>query len=241
MAQADWSELTGSALVSGVVAKGVTAAYTVPNGGTLFTFALHAIASGSGVAGMSCALSGFAPITGSKKAGTISCAVSRYTSGTTCAPVFGLIKGTDPATAQGYLLALTSETSYRIGLYKGAPGSGGFTSTGANLLRVSTEAFTDVGASADTWKHLRLDVLVNPHSEVVLNVYENDLATNAVTAPVWVAIGGMSQYIDDSVGKNTGSLPHLDGFYAFFGMYTNNNVGDMSLFDHIEVARQLTP
>lgn len=241
MAQADWSDLTGAALGSGIVAKGVTSAYTVPSGGSNFTFALHAISGGSGVAGMYCDLSNFAPIAGSKKGGTISCAVTRYTSGTTCAPVFGLIKGTDPSSAEGYIVALTGETSYRVGLYKQAPASGGYTSTGSALLRKSTEAFTDVGASSDSWKHLRLDVLVNPHSEVVLNVYENDLSSNTVTSPSWAAIGGMSQYIDDSVGKNTGVLPYLQGFYAFFGMYVNSNVGDMVLFDHIEVARQTSP
>ena len=82
---------------------------------------------------------------------------------------------------------------------------------------------------------------MNPHGEVVLDVFENDLSVNAVTSPSWAAIDGMAQYIDDSLGILSGSTPYLTGFYAVFGHYTSNLAGSVSLFDHLEVFRQTAP
>ena len=241
MAEADWAEMTSPALDSGSVARGVTNAFTrvhADAGSTVFGF--HALTGDTGFAGLYVDLSNFNPIAGTKKGGSIRAALKRYSSGAGYAPMFGLMLGTDPNTSEGYMLGLTQATSYAVALKKGSPGNG-MDDSGSDLLRLASASDTAVGDSADVWKHLRLDVLVNPHGEVVLNVYENDAQTNGVTAPVWSAITGMDQYIDDSLGILSGSLPHLTGFYAFFGHYTEDLQGSVSLFDHIEVYRQTSP
>jgi len=240
MAEADWAELTGTNLDSGSVARGVTNAFTRPNGGGGFAFGYHSLGSDTGVAGYYVDLSNFNPVTGTKKGGSIRCAMKRYSAGVAYAPVMGFILGTDPTTSNGYLMGLSEASSYQIALRKGAPATG-MDATGSDILRASTSSFTTVGDAAAAWKHLRMDVLVNPHGEVVIDMMENDLDTNLVSAPVWAAIDGMDLYIDDALGILTGSLPHLTGFYAFFGHYTSNLAGAVSLFDQIEVHRQTAP
>jgi len=245
MSQADWKDLTGTALDTGSIRRGVSSAFVVPNGGSTFIYGLRALVSTTGAGGKYCDLADFKPIVGAKKGGSVSVAMKRLTSGITYAPFIGLLKGTDPATAIGYYLGLTQETSYKIGLFKGTPATG-LSASAANLLpgRSSTATYTDVGDTAAAWHHLRLDVLSNPHGEVVLNVYKNNLDAvtgNPVTAPVWEAIPGISQFIDDPLGFWSGSAPHEDGFYVVYGMYTNNGAGEACAFDHVVVQRQITP
>jgi len=242
VAQADWANLTGAALGTGVVAKGVSSAFTPPSGGGTFINALSSVASGQGFAGKYLNLANFNPIAGTKKGGSFSCALKKYSSGITFAPAFGLVKGTDPSSAVGYIVALTQEAGYKIGLFKGTLVAG-FSATAASsrLLRSSSTTFTKYGGAATDWFHLRLDVLVNPQGEVVLNVYENDLGAHTVAAPSWAAIAGMSTFIDDSAGILSGALPYLDGFYVVWGMYVSNEVGRVAMFDYMEASRQLTP
>jgi len=240
MAEADWAELTGTALGSGEVARGVSNAFTVPNGGTAFVFGFRSLTSATGFAGLYVDLANFKPIAGTNKGGSIRAAMKKYAGPASSAPLIGLVKGTDPATAEGYLLGLSEGSSYYELLNKGVPSSG-MDASGSSVLRTSTSSYTDTGDAASYWHHLRLDVLVNPHGEVVLNVYKNDLSAHAVTAPSWAAITGMGSYTDDSLGVLSGSLPFLDGFYAVFGHYTDNQSGAVSLFDHVEVLRQTAP
>ena len=239
MAQADWADLSGSALDSTDVPRGVTAALTVPPGGTAFTYGFRSEVSTIGFAGKYCALTNFSPITGSRKGGSIRCAIKRYASGANFAPMFGFIQGVDPTTSSGYMVGLSEADAYNIVLKKGVP-SGGLDASGSDIIRASTASWTAVGDGVTVWKHLRLDVLVNPHDEVVLNVYENDLTANDVDAPVWAAITGMDSFIDDANGILTGSLPYTGPFYPFFGMYTEG-VGVSVLYDHFEVLRQTAP
>jgi len=242
MAQADWTDFTSSALGSADVSRGVSSAFTlakVPDAGT-FCYAFRSNVSTSGVAGKYCNVLHFAPFTGSRKGGSMRCLMKRYSSGANYAPMIGVIKGTNPLTSEGYFLGLTAASSYQIALKKGAPASG-LSASDSTTLRSSNVAYTDVGDSAAVWFHLRLDVLVNPHGEVVLNVYQNDVQTNGLGAgEVWLPIDGMDQFIDDPAGVFSGSVPHLDGFYGFYGMYTTA-AGSTALFDHIEVWRQTAP
>lgn len=186
------------------------------------------------------ALANFQPFTGSRKAGSLSWPMKRFSSGIKFAPFFALLNDTDLSVAQGYMVALTQEASYKIGLFKGSPLSG-FSSSASHCLAKSSAAFDDVGDVAAAWKHLKLDVLVNPHGEAVLNVWENDLASNDVDSPSWAAIPGLSQFIDDSLGHFSGGVPVLDGFYGIKGMYTNGQSGDMVLFGRATVHRQTSP
>jgi len=240
MAKADWAALVNS-LGSGDVAKAVSSAFTPPSGGGTYVHELHEVGGGSatGLAGYYCALTGFNPITGTRKCGQMSCVLKRFSSNINYAPMFGFLAGNDPNSAVGYFVGLSAESSYHVCLKKGIPWAG-MLSTDSDVLRVATAVRSDTGATAD-WVHLRLSVLVEPHGEVRILVEENDLSSYIVTAPTWAAIPGMAEYIDDPAGVLSGSLPKLDGFYPFFGMHIAAASGATVLVDHIQISRQLTP
>jgi hypothetical protein len=84
--------------------------------------------------------------------------------------------------------------------------------------------------------HLRLDAIVNTNGDVVLNCYENNLALNPVTAPVWEAIPGISQFIDDQLGINSGSQPFTSGRGGFG--FATKDVTRRSYVDYVEIQRQ---
>ena len=243
MAEADWTNMVGTGLDTDDVPRGVSTAFLLahaPAGSYCYVY--RSATSTTGFAGKYLNLSNFAPID-SNKGASIRALVKRYSSNGDFAPIFGVMMGTDPSTSEGYLLGLSEGSSYQIALRKGAPAAG-LDASGSDILRVSDAAFTDVGDSADVWFHLRMDVLVNPHGEVVINLFENDVQSNGLTAgggtESWVSIDGMDQFIDDPAGVFSGSTPHLGSFYAFYGMYTEE-AGSTVLFDHIEVARQTAP
>jgi len=245
MAQADWQDLSGTTLGSSDVPRGVSAAFTLAHAhaGT-YCYVMRSATSTSGFAGKYCDVADFAPFTpGTRKGGSIRCLMKRYASGGNYAPVIGLLRGTDPSTAEGYMIGLSAASSYQVVVKKGAPASG-LSASGSDILLASDAAFTDVGDAASVWFHLRMDVLVNPHGEVVINASENDVQTIGLAAgggtEVWSSITGMEQFIDDPAGVFSGSTPHTGNFYAFFGMYTSA-AGSIALFDHIEVYRQTSP
>lgn len=243
MAEADWSAITGgSALDASSVARGVTTAFTKPLDGGSYIYGFRSLDTSSGVAGKYCALANFTPIGGgSNKGGSVRAAIKRYTAKDGFFPFFGLIKGTDPA-EDGYFLGLTEgASSYYIALKKGSPASG-LDSNESRILRVSSVPYTESGDAAAAWHHLRLDVLVNPSGDVIIDVYRNTLTSPyGVTNPSWQAIAGMSQFVDDSIGILSDETPYLNSFYAMFGHYTAASQGAVSLFDHIEVIRQTSP
>lgn len=222
--------------------RGVSAGFTPPSGAGTFIYGFRTLVSTTGVGGKFCNIANFKPIAGTKKGGSMTFALKKLTSGITMAPFFGLFKGTDPTVAEGYYVALTQESSFKIGLFKGTAMSG-MSATAAHKLRTSTATYSLNGDGLAAWFHIRLDILVNPHGEVVIDVYQNDLAAHLVTAPAWAAIAGLTQFIDDPLGYHSGgtSTPHLDGFYPVYGMYTNSGVGEAVLFDHGTVHRQIAP
>jgi len=241
MAQADWTNLTGTALGTSDINRGVSSAFTlVPSAGT-YCYALRSATSTTGFGGKYCNLVDFTPFTGSRKGGSIRCLMKRYASGGNYAPIMGLVKGTDPTTNEGYMLGLSAASSYQVVLKKGAMASG-LSASASDVLGASDTAYTDVGDAAAHWFHLRMDVLVNPHGEVVINVKQNlNVHTyGPLASVVWDDIDGIDQFIDDPAGVFSGSAPHLDGFYAVFGMYSAA-AGSVALFDHIEVFRQTAP
>jgi hypothetical protein len=240
MAEADWTVMVGSALDTNDVPRGVTTAFTPPSGGGSFMYGFRSIVSTTGFAGLYCNLTNFAPFSGTLKGGSVRGVMKRYSSGANYAPMMGLLVGTDPTTAEGYMIGLSEATAYQIVVKKGSPAAG-LDASSSSILRESTSSFTDVGDAAAAWFHLRMDVLVNPHGETVINVYRNDLSSYPIGGSfTWAAITGMDQYIDDSIGVLSGTLPHTTGFYAFFGHYTEGS-GTTSLFDHISVYRQTAP
>jgi len=107
-----------------------------------------------------------------------------------------------------------------------APGTQG-------VLRRSTGTFLPA-----TWLHLRLDMVVNLNGDVLLQVFQNDLVAHPLgTAPSWVALPGVDQFIDDALGINSGSQPFTSG-RAGFGFFTKD-VTRRGFFDQVEVYRQL--
>jgi hypothetical protein len=110
------------------------------------------------------------------------------------------------------------------GIVGAAPGSLG-------VLKRSTQTF-----AIDTWHHLRLDAVINTNGDVVLNVFRNDLALHDVASPVWSAVPGLEQFIDDSLGANSGSLPFTSGRMGFGGRFADT--GRRIYFDRLECLRE---
>lgn len=240
MAEADWTlfnAATHHALDAGDVSQGVSTFTTPPNGGGSFVYGFHSLNNVIGVAGRYyTGVSAFNPIA-SGKGGSIRGALRRYAAGTEYAPFLALIAGTDLETAKAYMLGLSDSDPYQYVLRKGL-GGGGLDPTGTDVLRVSDESFT----SNTAWHHLRLDVIVNPHGDVILNVYYNStLATTGVTAPTWSAVPGMDSYVDDANGVLTGSAPLASDFRGMMGHFNDGEVGKVSLIDHVELFRQISP
>lgn len=237
MGQTDWTDLTG--LNSAQVVRGPTTGFTRPASGATpnaFVYGFRSLVDDAGVGGKACAVSGFTAVA---KGGIIAAAMKKYSSGTGFCPFIALATGTSQS-SNAYILGLSNETSYKIVLKKAALNSG-ILQTDSSVLRSSTQSYTATGDGADAWLHVRLDVIVNPHDEVIINCYQNDLTSNDIYAPSWVAIDGMAAYVDDTIGALTGSLPYTGSFYAVFGHYTNAGNGKVSLFDNIVVGKQTSP
>ncbi len=224
MAESNFS-LLGTSLGIGTVDRGVTAGIAKPNGGGSFVWGANSLAVTPGAVGLFANQAGFAPTT---SGGTVRGAIQRGVS----AGVDGFsgflylaLQGPD-VTDTCYMLGLADGDPHHIVLKKGVLSAGlddlaPDPDTNGVLLR-STAAYTP-----GTWLHLRLDCIVQGTSDVLLQCYQNDLAANPVTAPVWVTIPGMegSQsptivgFIDDALQVNTGSAPLIGGRMGF-GMQT---------------------
>lgn len=236
MAEADWTELDDS-LSAGNVVRGVTAGFTPPNGGGSFVYGFNSVETTTGAVGFFVDLVDFAPMA---KGGRVTGALKRAASGGPLdfsSFLFIGLQGTSVNDA-GYLLGLSDADPSRIVLRKGTI-SGGLPdlapATGNGILRRST---TSVDIDDDDWVHLRLDMIFNDVGDVRLQVFENDLAAHALgTAPTWTAIAGMAEFVDDSLGVNSGSAPYTSGYAGY--AFRSSNVTRRAQFDHIEVRRQL--
>jgi hypothetical protein len=232
MASADWTVL-GSSLSTSTIMRGVSAGFSPPAGGGSFVYGFHSLATTPGAAGLFTNQLNFAPMA---KGCRISGAVKRAISGgaTNFAPmIFCGLQG-NTVNDKGYLLGLSDADPHHIVLRKGSiitsipddsPGTNG-------VLARSTATF-----APDTYLHLRLDQIVNANGDVVLVVAQNDLTLHNVDSPTWVAVPGMSTFVDDALGVNSGSLPFTSG-YAGFAFYSKD-VTRRAYFDQMTIARQL--
>lgn len=238
MAEADWAFLSGS-LDAASVARGVSAGFTPPSGGGSFVFGFASKVTTPGAVGLY--VDGgnnpsFDPDliddASDPSGGSIRGAVKRGVSAGPLdfAPFLFIGQQGSSVADQGYLLGLSENDPHEIILRKGAP-SGGLLPTAAGVLRTGTATFPP-----DTWVHLRLDMIVNPNGDVVLKAFQNDLAGDPVTAPTWVTIPGITDFIDDALGVNSGSAPFIGG-RAGFGFQTSD-LSRRGFFDQIEVLRQ---
>lgn len=235
MASSDWGVLANS-LSTGVVDRGVTAGMAPPNGGGSFVYGFNSLSNTAGAVGLYTAQVNFSPMA---KGGRISGAMKRGQSGgpTNFSPFLFIGAQAADTTANAYMLGLSDEEPSVIELRKGAlvgglP-AGAVTVPPTNgILRRSTSSFAN-----NTYVHLRLDMVVNVNGDVILKVFQNDLAANSVAAPVWTAVPGIADFIDDALGVNSGSAAYTSG-YAGFGFQTKD-ITRRAFFDQLEIARQL--
>jgi hypothetical protein len=243
MGQSDWSYV-GSGLSIATVERGVTGAITPPNGGGSFVFACNSLSSTvTGAVALYTNLSGFAP-TGTGPAvadgGTSIRGCLKRVQGpgaTGFSPfLFACLQGSPPTVNDyAYMLGLGDSNPYEIMLCKGLL-SGGLNASDENIT-VLARSTAQYAFSGDAWHHLKLDAIVEPNGEVVLQVFENDLAVHPIgSAPTWVAVPGCAEYIDDRNQINTGSAPLLGGC-AGFGFAVAESLNRRAAFDAIQVGR----
>ncbi len=233
MGSADWTELTGS-LSAGSLIRGPTNGIARPNGGGNFIYGYNSQDVTAGTHGLFCNLANFAP-TAANKGGSIRGAIQRGVSSGVLNFTPLLFIGLQSAltTANGYMLGLQDDDPHKIVLRKGQLSQGipaGLVGTNGILAR-STATY-----APGTWLHLRLDMIVNLTGDVLLQAFANNLVANAVSAPVWAAIPGLDNIVDDVLGVNTGSVPYTSGRMGFG--FTTQDVNRRGYFDHIEVIRQ---
>ena len=231
MAEADWTFLANGAAAASID-RGITSGIDKPAGGGSFAFGFNSLVSNEGAVGLYVDLVDFNPMA---KGGSIRGAIKRSTSAgpTGFSPFFFIGgQGTD-IDDSAYLFGLEDDDPHQIVIRKGAisggipdddPGTGG-------ILAKSTAEY-----SANTWLHVRLDMIVNGNGDVILQAFENDLDTNDVDSPVWTAIPGLEEFIDDTLGINSGTAPFTSG-YGGFG-FRSANISRRGFVDHIELLRQ---
>jgi len=233
MASDDWTELA-NVLSAGIVARGASGGFTPPNGGGTAVYVAHCLdGTVTGAVGSYCNLANYGPLA---SGGSIRACVKRLSSAanTGFSPFLYILAGGTDVADNAYLLGLEDRDPYRIVLRKGSILGGIPEATDGEYLRRSSDEYQ---ISDDLWHHIRLDALVEPTGDVVLNVYESDLSTHACTAPSWSAITGMAQFVDDVAGVNSGSLPYTSG-YAGFASAHQEQISARVAWDHIQLLRQ---
>ena len=234
MASGNWTLLNNS-LSQATIDYGVSAGFTPPNGGGPFVFGFNSLLTSAGCVGFYTNQNNYAP-TPALKGGSISSAMKRGISAGTIdfAPmIFAGLQGND-VSSSGYLLGLGDGADQNhIVLRKGspitslpdvAPGTQG-------VLARSSAVY-----AADTWLHLRLDMIVNANGETIMKCFQSDLVAHTVLSPVWTAIPGMPDFYDDPIGVNSGSQPYTTSYFgwAFF----SKNVNRRGYFKQYKTARQ---
>ena len=231
MGIADWSFLNDGLDVA-AVNRGATAGITPPPGGGNFVFAFNSLTAGTGGVGLFVNLPDFAPMA---KGGSIRGCIQRGPGGgpTGFSPFFFLCCQGNSVNDTAYMLGLSDDDPHRIVLRKGAVAVGIPDSEGEGVLLASGQSFNQA-----TWLHIRLDVIANENGDVVLKCFYNDLASHPLgDPPDWVEVPGMSEFIDDATGINSGSAPLTSGRGGF--AFAVKDVTRRGYFDHIELARQV--
>ncbi len=233
MAEIDWT-LLNDGLDAAAVDLGVTTGVARPPGGGSFVYGFNSLTVANGAVALFANQANFAPMS---KGGSVRGAIQRGVSGgpLNFAPFLFIGQQGPSVNDLGYLLGLGDGDPHHIVLRKGAlsaglpdvaPGTQG-------VLRRSTAS-----AMPATWLHLRLDMVVNQNGDVLLQVFQNDLAAHPLgSAPSWQSVPGMAEFVDDALGINSGSQPFTSG-RAGFGFFTKD-VTRRGFFDHVEVYRQL--
>lgn len=232
MAEADWSVLVNSISIA-TIDRGVSSQPTKPNGGGNFVYGFNSLSNTPGAVGLYCNLANFSPMA---KGGSIRGCIRRGASGgpTSFSPFMFIGAQGNDIDDQAYLIGLTDEDPHQIAIVKG-PISAGVPSGAVGTSGILAKSV--VTYSNDTWVHVRLDMIVNLNGDVILQAFENDLSSNAVTAPTWTPINGADEVIDDALQVVSGTAPFTSGRGGFG--FQSADTTRRGYFDHIELLRQL--
>jgi hypothetical protein len=134
-----------------------------------------------------------------------------------------------------YMLGLLDQDPYEIVLAKATIVAGLVEeATAVRILRRSSAQY-NIGDGL--WHHLRLDCIVQPSGDVLLQCYESDLSTYPLSgAPSWQSIDGMTDFVDDALQINTGSPPLWGGCWGY-AFAVANAINRRGAFDALEVYR----
>lgn len=232
MGEIDWT-IAGDSLAQPSIDRGVTNGVARPNGGGNFVYGFASLEVVTGSVVLFANQTNFAP---NAKGGSVRGALKRGIGGGKegFSPFLVLGMQGSSVSDEGYLLGLSDADPSRIALRKGVINSGvpGDVVGSGGILAVSTDTF-----DWDEWLHLRLDQVVNGNGDVLLKCFRNDLDSNPVTSPVWEAVPGLDDIVDDTLGVNTGSSPFTSGRFGFG--FASQDVTRRGYVDHVEVFRQL--
>lgn len=232
MSQADWTVLQNG--LSGVdVKNGVTNGGDRPNGGLNFSYGFNSQVATAGAIALSPNGTNFYPMA---LGGSMSGALKRGASGgpLNFAPMLFMSLQTNSVNATGYLCGLSDDDPHRIMVRKGT------ILTGLPAVSIGTQGVLKIGTETwlnNTWLHLKFDVIVNTNGDTILQVFRNDLLVNPVTAPIWVAVPGCENFIDDSLGVNSGSSPYTSGYAGY--AFQTKDVARRAYFDQMIPSRQI--
>ena len=244
MGQQDWGDLEGS-LEDADLKRGVTAEISGPNGTNGFVYGYNSLDSTvTGAHGKYVDLTGFTP-TGSDLVtpdggGSIRGAIRRVasTNNTGMTPMlFFCAQGGPPnVNDQAYMLGLLDADPYKIVLAKGQIIGGIIEAIEeTKILAVGSQQYS---MGDGLWHHLRMDPIVQPNGDVLIKVYESDLASRQVDNPDWQPVSGFDPdgYIDDVLEITSGSAP-LWGGYAGYAFAVNEALNRRGAFDAIQAFR----
>lgn len=219
------------------VRRGVTAGQIPPNGGGLFVFGFNSQVVGAQAVGLYYNTTNFAPLRSDSADATGGAVRACLKRGRSVTPI-----GFSVGIFINLMGATTSDTAYILGLGDADPSPivlakaaliDGLPTDAANtkVLRMSSETYL-----WDTWHHLQLEAICNPNGDVVLKCKKSDLDSHPATAPNWVSIVGMDDYIDDSLAVASNSDPLAGGYVGF--CFQSEGIGLRGYVDCFQADRQ---
>lgn len=201
MSSSQWSlvsdALSSSSCAFNPVTSGVVA---LPNGNVgSFASGFHSITNDVGVVAYYSTQSGFAP---TSKQGLISAAMQKGlgAGNDKHSPFLFAGLGGTASTNFAYMLGLDESATPRIVLRKGQLSTGlpAVAPNSQGILRRSSSVI-----ALATWIHLKLDVILQPGGDVLIQCFQNDVVANGIASPVWESIDGISDFTDDAGGINS--------------------------------------
>lgn len=226
MAEADWTVCNDAPDIN-TIRRGSTQGIAPPSGGD-FVYAFNSAAVVEGASALFHNGAGFAPFPeGASIRAVIQKGAGGGQAGST--PLLFICLQGPSVNDSAYMLCLADDDPAKLLLVKGPLANG----PAGVVLRESDESF-----AIGEWLHVRLDAVFNSNGDVALSVFKSDLGTNPIPGPFdWQAIPGMAPIVDDALGINSGSVPHVGG-RGGFGIWCND-VTRRAYTAHVELHRQV--